>query len=300
MVFILKNPLSSGAGEENLNEKIRSCPEFEGKTFEENDITKMTDMVAFLKGLAPEDEVVIVGGDGTLNHLANDIRGYHPVNNIYTYAAGNGNDYVRDVRKPDEAEKKLFRINDDIVDLPVVVIDGKAYSFLNNVAYGIDGEVCVVGEDQKAAGNTDVNYTSIAIKLMFKYKPCDVHYVVDGKSYDFKKAWLSPVMNGKFYGGGMMITPNQDRKTGKISSTVFYGSGKIRTLMIFPKIFSGEHVKYVKNITMLEGEEMEVSTSEPKHVHIDGEVVRDVTSMHAYKGAKAHEFDLYTPEGEKK
>ena len=64
---------------------------------------------------------------------------------------------------------------------------------------------------------------------------------MDGKSYSYKKVWLASVMNGKFYGGGMMPTPNQDRlrEDGKISVLVFHDVGKLRALMIFPSIFSG-------------------------------------------------------------
>ena len=300
MVYILHNPLSGGANFEEAEGKIKEQAELEGQTFEVKDITKIEDMVGFFKGLAEDDRVVILGGDGTLNHLANDIRGYQPKNPLYVYSGGTGNDYIRDIRKEGEEEKCLFQINEDIINLPVVVIDGKAYSFLNNVSYGLDGEVCVVGEDQKAAGAEKVNYTSIAIKLLMSYKTCGAHIKVDGQEYDFKKVWIAPAMNGRFCGGGMMVSPKQDRKTGNISTTVFFGSGRIRTLMIFPKIFTGEHVNYKKFIREMEGQEIEVTMEVPKHVHIDGEVVRDVKSMVAYKGEKAHAYDKYTPDGEVK
>jgi RNA polymerase sigma factor (sigma-70 family) len=143
MVYILHNPLSGGANFEEAEGKIKEQAELEGQTFEVKDITKIEDMVGFFKGLAEDDRVVILGGDGTLNHLANDIRGYQPKNPLYVYSGGTGNDYIRDIRKEGEEEKCLFQINEDIINLPVVVIDGKAYSFLNNVSYGLDGEVCV-------------------------------------------------------------------------------------------------------------------------------------------------------------
>ena len=41
------------------------------------------DYAAYLKGLAPEDEVVLVGGDGTLNYFINAVKGTEIKNNIY-------------------------------------------------------------------------------------------------------------------------------------------------------------------------------------------------------------------------
>ena len=65
---------------------------------------------------------------------------------------------------------------------------------------------------------------------------------VDGKEYRFKKVWLAPTMHGRFYGGGMMPTPAQDRldPEGKLSVMVMHGSGKLKTLMIFPPFFTGK------------------------------------------------------------
>lgn len=48
-------------------------------------------------------------------------------------------------------------------------------------------------------------------------------------------------MNGRFYGGGMMTAPQQDRNNPeeKLSVVVMHGSGKLKTLMVFPSIFKG-------------------------------------------------------------
>ena len=58
---------------------------------------------------------------------------------------------------------------------------------------------------------------------------------------------------------------------------LFHGSGKLKTLMIFPSIFKGEHVKYKKNITILQGKSISVRFSRPASLQIDGETVLGVT-----------------------
>lgn len=114
--------------------------------------------------------------------------------------------------------------------------------------------------------------------MLFHYKPKNVTVVVDGKRYQYKKVWLASVMNGRFYGGGMMPTPEQYRlrEDGKVSILIFHDVGKLRGLMIFPSIFSGKHLKYTNQMTILEGKTIQVKYNEPAPLQIDGEVVPEV------------------------
>ena len=47
-----------------------------------------------------------------------------------------------------------------------------------------------------------------------------------------------------------MAAPEQDRtdKDGTLSLMLFYGKGRLRTLIAFPSIFKGEHVKRKKMV----------------------------------------------------
>ena len=113
------------------------------------------------------------------------------------------------------------------------------------------------------------------------YKPTSAKIIVDGKEYKFDNVWLASTMNGKYYGGGMMPTPMQERlaKDGeekKISILVFHCKNKLKTLMIFPSLFKGEHVKKEKNATILSGKCIDVYFNSPRPLQVDGEVVPDV------------------------
>ena len=46
------------------------------------------DYSEYLKGLAPEDEVVLIGGDGTLNYFINAVDPKEIKNNIYLKSSG--------------------------------------------------------------------------------------------------------------------------------------------------------------------------------------------------------------------
>ena len=86
-------------------------------------------------------------------------------------------------------------------------------------------------------------------------------------------------MNGRYYGGGMDIAPAQDRlnKARTVSTVVLHGSGKLKTLIVFPSIFKGEHIKHTEMVAVMEGHEMTVKFDRPVALQIDGELVLNVT-----------------------
>ena len=83
-------------------------------------------------------------------------------------------------------------------------------------------------------------------------------------------------MKGKYYGGGMMIAPYQDRDSGKVSVMVMHGGSRVKTLAVFSKTKTGDHVKHKDMITMLEGYDITVEFSHPSDFQADGEVYTEV------------------------
>lgn len=271
--YCLFNPM---AGNEKSAEKIKKLPEFfPDADVVRYDVTK-TPYAEIFPLLEKDDKIILCGGDGTLNRFVNSVD-VLPENDVYLFATGTGNDFLTDVGGDKD---KPVLINDYICDLPIVTVNGKDYKFVNGIGYGIDGYCCEVGDAMKAAGKTDINYAGIAIKgLLFKYKPRNAVVTVDGVTKTYKKVWLSPTMQGRYYGGGMIPTPNQGRlsERGNVSTMVYYGVGKLKALMVFPSIFKGEHVKHTKMINVLEGDVVTVKFDVPTALQIDGETILGVT-----------------------
>jgi len=251
----------------------------------EGDIVKMSvfdikEYKELFSKINSDDEITLIGGDGTLNHFVNDIKGLDLPCKVYFSPAGTGNDFLNDI-KDQINNYKRFLINDYIKDLPVATINGKEYLFLNGIGFGIDGYCCEVGDKYRAKSSKPVNYTLIAIKgLLFFFKRPNAKIIVDGNVREFKKVWLAPTMKGRFYGGGMMIAPLQDRNNSdrSVSTCVLYKGGKLKTLMIFPSIFKGEHTKHTKLYESISGHEIEVIFDRPTSLQVDGETILGVTS----------------------
>ena len=277
--YILYNPVAGNGDAEKEANSLEAL--YEGDVFFE-DITKIASLSEFIAPLSKCDSVVICGGDGTINRFVNDTDGTEIKCDVLYYALGTGNDFMNDIGKKKGDEP--FSIKEYIKNLPTVEVNGKTHRFLNNVGFGIDGYCCEVGDNLKKTAKKKINYTSIAIKgLLFHYKPTNATVVVDGKEYHYKKVWIAPTMNGRFYGGGMMPTPDQDRSDpeGTLSVMLFYGKGRLKTLSVFPSIFKGEHVKHKNIVAIHTGKEISVTFDSPASLQIDGETIVGVTSYRA-------------------
>ena len=262
MKYVLYNPYS-GNGQSKARADEIAC----GATLV--DMTEIASYEDFFGALEVEDRVVICGGDGTINRFVNDVAGVDIRQEVLYIPTGTGNDFAADVDKLGTTEP--FALGEYIKDLPEVTVNGKEYKFINGVGYGIDGYCCEVGDKMKEEGKQP-NYTSIAISgLLFHYKPTNATVTVDGVEHKFKKVWIAPTMHGRRYGGGMIPTPDQKRDSDELSVMIFHGSGKLKTLMIFPSIFKGEHVKSEKYVTVLTGKEITVKFDDPRPLQIDGE-----------------------------
>ena len=231
------------------------------------------------------DTVVLSGGDGTINRFINENIGLTLPKNLFYFAAGSGNDFKKDVA---DGETGLISLNEYIQDLPTVTVNGKTSYFINGIGFGIDGYCCEEGDKLKAKSDKPVDYTAIAIKgLLFHFKPVNAKITVDGVTKEYKKVWIAPTMKGRFYGGGMFVTPDQDRfdPEGKVSAAVLHNSGALKTLMVFPSIFKGEHVKHTEMVEIRTGHEITVEFDRPTALQIDGETVVGVTKYRALSRA---------------
>lgn len=273
---VLYNPLSStGTGED----KARRLTDILGKDsqIEYCSLLDIEDKRAFLASLPSDTRPVITGGDGTLSRFVDELGG-NPPRDIYYYPAGTGNDFLNDLNR--SADTEPFLLNPYITDLPRIHFGGESHVFINGVGYGIDGYVCEEGDRIRKKTGKPIDYTGIAVKgLLYAYKRTTATVSVDGEEHTFKHVWMTPTMLGRFFGGGMMCAPGQDRLNpdGTVSLMVMRCRSKIRTLLLFPSIFKGKHIKATKVVSVFKGHEISVRFDRPTALQIDGEVYSGVT-----------------------
>lgn len=252
------------------------------------DLTSIDSLGEFIDNLSPDTDVILTGGDGSLNSFVNTVQ--NPNRNIYFYASGSGNDFARDINF--KKRTTPICINEYIRNLPTATIDGKEYKFINCVGSGMDGYCCGEVERLRALNKRRANYLYAAIKaLIYAYRPCTAHVIADGKEYTFKNAWLVPIMNGRYFGGGFMSAPDQNRlnpnKT--LSLVAMYSRNFFKIVTAFLLLMKGKHVKLKSMITIIEGHEFKIKLDRPATLELDGETIPNVSeySVSSTKKVKA-------------
>lgn len=277
MKYVLMNPrANNGLGEQNAREWAKCLNE--EVTYV--NVLETKDMASFVKGLNPEDVIIVAGGDGTLNHFANDIAELDVKNEMYYVKSGSGNDFYRD-NKEHCNELGMIPLNKFVQNLPIVHVNGITRRFINGIGYGLDGETCRVGEEMRMKTTEKIDYTKIAIKLLLGgYKLNHATVTVDGVTMEHDYVWLASTMKGRYYGGGLMVAPLQNRfdEEHRVSVVALYKKSRLGTLLRFPSLNKGEHIKKKDWVTTRLGKKVEVKFDKPCALQIDGEVVENVTS----------------------
>lgn len=272
---VLYNPHSGGKG-------LNTAKEIEGFMGKNNysyiDITAITDFNEFLNSLTVDTNIILTGGDGTLNSFINKISDTEIKNKVYFYASGSGNDFARDIKF--KKRTKPICINKYIKDLPTAQIGGKTYKFINCIGSGMDGYCCGEVERLRALSKKRANYLFAAVKaLTYAYKPCTASVNVDGKDYTFKNTWLVPTMNGRYFGGGFMAAPKQDRLNAEhsLSLVAMHSKNILKIIIAFLLIMFGKHTILKSMITVIEGHKISVKLDRKATLQIDGETIPDIS-----------------------
>lgn len=266
---ILYNPLSEGGLRKKIHKKLTKKLRKENHTFNFGSLLDIKDVKEYLNSLDKETKIIIIGGDGTIHHLANALVGFDVENDIYLLKAGTGNDFVRSLK----TKERLIRINDYIKDIPydnVTENETRKRYFVNSVGMGIDAYIChLVNTNEKGKGRW--SFFKSVYRAFLNYKPYNVTVEIDGKVKTFEKTWFAVVANAPYFGGGMKISPKSNRLDDDLELVVVHNISKFFVLLIFPLIYLGWHTILKKRVKFYKGKEIKITTNQEKHVQYDGE-----------------------------
>ncbi len=284
MIYILYNPrANNGHGTEGLDDVLAAAGQRDREeTPELVDVTK-ADEAALLLGLAETDEAIVCGGDGTLHYLVNALAGRVPAAPVYLWRMGTGNDFLRDVTG--RSGPRLVPLNEYIRGLPTAEVDGETRYFLNNVSFGLDGQVCELGEQEKARLGRPVNYIALALRLVLRdFRPATATVTVDGESRTYRRVWVASAFNGRYVGGGMKLAPDQDRTGDRLCCVVLHSLSRGMALLNLVRVYWGGHVK-MRQCDVRFGKDVSVTFDQPGALNMDGEPLPRTAAFHAVKAS---------------
>lgn len=266
MYLILYNPISrNGANIEVVTKLVKKMRK-KHENVESLSLLEIEDPKSFIETLDNDTKIILVGGDGTLNRIANQVIGIEKLPEVYLYKAGTGNDFRRSIKE----RGKIVRIDQYLTNLPQSEFENKKVAFLNGVGLGFDGYVCYLVEGSKN-NKTKLNFFVNVFKALKSFKPSDFEVEVDGVNKQYKKAWFVTIMNSKYLGGGMKMAPKAKRENQDLHVIIVHGVTKAKIFTLFPLIYLGWHTK-IRGVELLRGNKIKVKAATPAYVQVDGEV----------------------------
>lgn len=215
------------------------------------------------------ERLLIFGGDGTIQEAVASLRYSKVV--LGVIPAGTGNDFSRTHGIPRDVGRALeIALTGTPRAIDLGVVNGRTY--INVAGVGFDAEVAAWAKSRSRRFGGPVVYLAGVLTQLWAYHPQMLTYAVDGAPSRTEQCLLISVGNGRYYGGGMMICPEADATDGLLDVIVGGNLGRLETLRLLPKVFTGRHLGQPK-VSMLRGKRVEIQGPATLTVHADGEPV---------------------------
>ena len=234
--------------------------------------------------------IIILGGDGTINEVVNGITDFHKVR-LGVIPTGTGNDFARNLGIKGTAEDLIHDIlscEEEIrIDLGVISWDQKRKRRLFAISSGIgfDALVCkyaMTSRVKKVLNSIKIGklaYLLLTIRSLFAIKTFNIEASFgDNGTTTFKNVIFSVGMNLRADGGGVPMAPSSNPCDGLLPFCVAADIPKIILPYCLIRLVLGKHesLKYfhIYNETMCH-----IKADSKVVLHADGEYLGDVSEV---------------------
>ncbi len=284
MYHVIVNPESRSGKGKNIWKELEQILQDRQVSYTAHFTKKQGDAKNFAQKLS--GDVLVMGGDGTINEVLQGIRDFSKVRLSYI-PLGSSNDFARDHEEKGSPGQRLVHLltepvkyETDLGCARVLLEDGSWHThyFVVSAGIGYDAAVCAEVNRSKLKpvlnkiGLGKLVYLAVALRQLICTPniPCRLT-VEGGDPILMKRFLLAACMNHRFEGGGFMFAPNADAQDGFLDLCVVDHITKLKILRVLPTAYRGKHVKY-KEVHMYRGQKLLIRTDTPMYVHFDGEV----------------------------
>ncbi|MFC2062927.1 diacylglycerol/lipid kinase family protein [Chloroflexota bacterium] len=222
--------------------------------------------------------LIAVGGDGTINEVANGIMSSADSGRttLGMVSTGTGSDFVRSAGIPRDyagACSSLTSRRRLLIDVGVVeyVSEGKTKQrfFVNAAGAGFDAEVVRATEKWPKYFGGTVPYLAGLLRSLIGYQNKPVVMSL-GDETETTRITTVVVANGGYLGGGMRVVPQAELGDNLLDVMIVDDVSKFELLKTLPRVYTGTHVTHPK-VRMKKTTKISIGSSEKLLVHADGE-----------------------------
>lgn len=229
------------------------------------------------------DVVVAVGGDGTINEVANgffgeDGRPVRPGAALGVLPQGTGGDFKRTFRWHEGLDATIARLaagQERPLDVGRVTFtgpDGALHTrhFVNIASFGSSGLVdrYVNSASKVLGGKASFAIGSVRGLMAWKDRRCRLRF--DGGEPEEMPITVVAVANGQYFGGGMWVAPEARTDDGVFDVTIWSGYGLMDFVTKGRMLYDGRHLE-LSGTTTRRARRVEADSDDEVLLDVDGE-----------------------------
>lgn len=209
------------------------------------------------------DYVVAVGGDGTINEVAQGLLDTNTAMGILPRGSGNG--LARHFGIPSQLSDAIDNLfNSNIIRMDTMLINNRLS--LNVSGIGFDGHVANLFANRKIRGL--FGYVRLTLRELFRFGEFKSEIIVDGKTFSCN-VFIIALANSSQYGNNIRIAPQASVCDGIFDITLMKKVSLYNLSFIYA--FLKGKLKKSDLCNLLAAKEARIRTSQPAPYHIDGE-----------------------------
>lgn len=227
--------------------------------------------------LGGAERLVVVGGDGSVNEIANGLVGLGRQPEVAIVPRGTGFDFSRTFGIPrdiDGAVRVALEGGVRTVDLGRASYrawDGSdaAAVFANVASAGMSGAIAKRANETTKALGGKASYLWAIFAVFSGWRASEIEITVDGE----RRSGLMfdvVVANGRFFGGGLEICPDAEPDDARFDVLTIGDVTRRDLVLTVPKMYRGTHLPHPK-AELLRGASVTVTSDTPLPIELDGE-----------------------------
>lgn len=280
-VFLVNPKAGGGIGSRKL-ERLEAFFRQRGSSFEAVLAASREDLIRRTRELLRDgaDQLVAVGGDGTMNAVANGFfeQGHvlRPDASLAVARVGSGSDYFRGLVAKAQCDWREIVLNPVVRPVDVVVVHriddprGEPYYFLNLMGFGMSAEVVRRKQHLPRWLPRSLHYLLPTLPNLFRARVARIRIVADDTSLECDTTAVF-VAKGTYAGGGMRFGGGVTLDDGRLDITVVRPMSPWSMLIKMPKLYSG-NFKNDPAIDKMIASRLRIEADPPLPAECDGEL----------------------------
>ena len=221
--------------------------------------------------------LVVVGGDGSVNEVANGLAGLGRQPEVAIVPRGTGWDFSRTFGIPRKVDDAVHvALEGDVRTIDVGRASYRAWdgsdataSFANVASAGMSGAIAQRANETTKALGGKASYLWATFAVFSGWAATEIEVAVDGERRT-GRMFDVVVANGRFFGGGLQICPEAEPDDGLFDVLTIGDVTKRDLVLTMPKMYRGTHLPHPK-AELLRGPSVTVTSETPLPIELDGE-----------------------------